>query len=107
MARPSKNRGSSGTLREGNRTRVVDALRREGSASRSELVRATGLSRTTVGNVVADLLECGLVVEQTAAPEAAGRGRPPARVRLDAAAGAAVGIDLGHRNLRVAVADLS
>lgn len=107
MAKPSKNRGSPGTLRQGNRTRVVDALRREGTASRSELVRATGLSRTTVGNVVADLLERGLAVEQTAAPEAAGRGRPPARVRLDAAAGAAVGIDFGHRHLRVAVADLS
>ena len=107
MARRGKNRGSPGTLREGNRTRVVDALRREGAASRSELVRATGLSRTTVGTVVADLLERGLAVEQPPAPEAAGRGRPAARVRLDAAAGAAVGIDFGHRHLRVAVADLS
>jgi predicted NBD/HSP70 family sugar kinase len=107
MARRGKNRGSPGTLREGNRTRVVDALRREGTASRSELVRATGLSRTTVGTVVADLLERGLAVEQPPAPEAAGRGRPAARVRLDAAAGAAVGIDFGHRHLRVAVADLS
>jgi predicted NBD/HSP70 family sugar kinase len=107
MARPGKNRGSPGTLRQGNRTRVVDALRREGTASRGELVRATGLSRTTVGTIVADLIERGLAVEQTAAPEAAGRGRPAARVRLDAAAGAAVGIDFGHRHLRVAVADLS
>ena len=107
MARPGKKRGSPGTLRLGNRTRVVDALRREGTASRSELVRATGLSRTTVGTVVADLLERGLAVEQPPAPEAAGRGRPAARVRLDAAAGAAVGIDFGHRHLRVAVADLS
>jgi predicted NBD/HSP70 family sugar kinase len=106
MSRPGKTRGSVGTLRQLNRTRVVDALRREGTASRAELVRATGLSRTTVGGVVAELLERGLVVEQPAAA-GAGRGRPPVRVRLDASVGAAVGIDFGHRHLRVAAADLS
>ena len=106
MSRPGKTRGTVGTLRQLNRTRVVDALRREGTASRAELVRATGLSRTTVGGVVADLFERGLVVEQPPAA-GAGRGRPPVRVRLDASVGAAVGIDFGHRHLRVAAADLS
>jgi predicted NBD/HSP70 family sugar kinase len=106
MSRPGKTRGSVGTLRRLNRTRVVDALRRQGTASRAELVRATGLSRTTVGGVVAELLERGLVVEQPPAA-GAGRGRPPVRVRLDASVGAAVGIDFGHRHLRVAAADLS
>jgi len=99
-----KNHGSSGTPRQ--LTRVVDALRREGRASRSELVRTTGLSRTTVGSVVAELLARGLVVEDQET-EPAGRGRRATRLRLDAAAGVAVGIDFGHQHLRVAAADLA
>lgn len=97
---------SARALRHVNRTRVVDALRRTGRASRGELVRATGLSRTTVGSVVGELLERGLVIEEAPVADR-GRGRPSARLRLDAAAGAAVGIDFGHAHLSVAVADLS
>jgi predicted NBD/HSP70 family sugar kinase len=102
--------GSLGSLRELNRLRVVDALRRRGTASRTDLARLTGLSRTTVATVVADLQARGLVVDlpdDQAQPPATGRGRPPMMLRLDASAGAALGIDFGHTHLRVAVADLS
>jgi predicted NBD/HSP70 family sugar kinase len=101
-----RKRDDGGPARRANRARVVDALRRRATASRAELVAATGLSRTTVGGVVSELLARGLVVED-GARGAGGRGRPPGRLRLDLAAGAAVGIDFGHRHLRVAVADLS
>ncbi len=100
--------GTFGTLRELNRLRVVDALRRSGTASRSDLARMTGLSRTTVATLVSDLQGRGLIVEQAdARPQPSGRGRPPVFLRLDAAAGAALGLDFGHRYVRVAVADLS
>jgi predicted NBD/HSP70 family sugar kinase len=100
--------GTFGTLRELNRLRVVDALRRSGTASRSDLARMTGLSRTTVATLVSDLQGRGLIVEQADARlEPSGRGRPPVLLRLDAAAGAALGLDFGHRHVRVAVADLS
>jgi predicted NBD/HSP70 family sugar kinase len=100
--------GTFGTQRELNRLRVVDALRRSGTASRSDLARMTGLSRTTVATLVSDLQARGLVVEQAdARVEPSGRGRPPVLLRLDAAAGAALGLDFGHRHVRVAVADLS
>ena len=99
---------SFGATRELNRLRVVDALRRAGTASRSDLARATGLSRTTVASLVADLHDRGLIVEQANdRPQPAGRGRPPVLLRLDAAAGSALGIDFGHRHVRVAVADLA
>jgi predicted NBD/HSP70 family sugar kinase len=97
--------GTFGSTRELNRLRVVDALRRAGTASRTDLARLTGLSRTTVASLVSDLQERGLIVEQTSEP--AGRGRPPVLLRLDAAAGSALGIDFGHRHVRVAVADLA
>ena len=102
--------GSLEGLRELNRLRVIDALRRRGTASRSELARATGLSRTTVTTLVTELQGRGLVVEQpppASRRRAAGRGRPPILLRLDPSAGAVVGIHFDHRHLRVAVADLS
>lgn len=100
--------GSLEALRERNRLRLIDALRRTGTATRSELVRTTGLSRTTIATLLADLQARGLVVE-TADPNgrAGARGRPPALLRLDPSAGAALGVDFGHRHVRVAVADLS
>jgi predicted NBD/HSP70 family sugar kinase len=103
--------GSLEALREANRLRVIDALRHEGSASRTDLVRITGLSRTTITTLVGDLQDRGLVVElqEDAAdrPERPGRGRPPVLLRLAPSAGAALGLDFGHRHVRVAVADLS
>jgi glucokinase-like ROK family protein len=86
---------------------VVDALRREGSASRADLMRITGLSRTTITSLLATLLERGMVIESEVEAQRQGRGRPPALLRLAPKAGAVLGVDFGHRHLRVAVADLS
>ncbi|HWI72848.1 MAG TPA: ROK family transcriptional regulator [Baekduia sp.] len=108
--------GSLGSLRQRNRLRIIDVLRRAGSASRVDLVRDTGLSRTTVSKLVAELQAEGLVVERSTAPAngngdatatAHAVGRPPVALTLNPAAGAAVGIDFGHDLVRVAVADLS
>ncbi len=98
--------GSLEALRELNRLRVIDALRQRGTASRSEIARHTGLSRTTVTTLVNDLQARGLVVELPLA-EIHGRGRPPTLLRLDPSVGAVVGIHFDHHHLRVAVADLS
>src|SRR5919197_996389 len=100
--------GSLEALRERNRMRVIDALRRSGTATRSELARSTGLSRTTIATLLTDLQARGLVVEsEDGEGRPGGRGRPPALLRLDPSAGAAVGVDFGHTHVRVAVADLS
>jgi predicted NBD/HSP70 family sugar kinase/biotin operon repressor len=100
-------RAMSTAFRESNRRRVVEELRRHGNLSRADLARLMGLSPTTITAVVADLRARGLVVEESERGEQAGRGRPPVLLRLDASAGGALGIDFGHRHLRVAVADLS
>jgi predicted NBD/HSP70 family sugar kinase len=100
--------GSLEALRERNRLRVIDALRHSGTATRSELARQTGLSRTTIATLVADLLARGLVVEPDGdAPVRSGRGRPAALLRLDPSAGVALGVDFGHTHVRVALADLA
>jgi predicted NBD/HSP70 family sugar kinase len=100
--------GSLLSLREHNRRRVVETLRDRGTASRAELARLTGLSRSTVSTLIAELQENGLVVERDAAPDGvAPQGRPPVLLSLDRSAGAVVGLDFGHADVRVAVADLS
>jgi predicted NBD/HSP70 family sugar kinase len=103
--------GSLRSLRQRNRLRIVDVLRQTGSASRVDLVRATGLSRTTVSKLVAELQTAGLVVEREREPTGpepgTGAGRPAVALTLNPAAGAAIGIDFGHNLVRVAVADLS
>ena len=106
---PVANTGSLEGLRERNKLRVIEALRQQGTASRSDLARLTGLSRTTITTLVTDLQQRGLVVEQTGdvGPEPAGRGRPPTLLRLDPSAGTALGVYFGHDHLRVAAADLS
>src|SRR5918997_1251911 len=101
--------GSLESLRRLNRLRVIHALRDQGLISPGEIARRTGLSRSTVSSLVADLQADGLVVERGAPGAAHGTqgGRPPILLAFDAAAGAAVGIDFGHSHLRVAVSDLS
>jgi glucokinase-like ROK family protein len=102
--------GSLESLREHNLLRVIDALLERGLASRADIARHTGLSRTTVSSLVADLMERGLVAERAGAEQyrdSGGAGRPPVLLALDRSAGAAIGIDFGHSHVRVAVADLS
>jgi predicted NBD/HSP70 family sugar kinase/biotin operon repressor len=94
--------------RERNRSRVVATLREAGAASRADLVRRTGLSRTTVASIVSDLQAEGMLVEREDGAGASREGgRPPRLLSFSRSAGAAVGIDFGKRHLRVAAADLS
>src|SRR3712207_9192647 len=77
--------GSLGSLRRVNRGRVLRVLQERGAASRVDLVRATGLSRTAVSSLVADLIEGGVVVEGDAParrPSPGGRRTPVATRRL-------------------------
>jgi predicted NBD/HSP70 family sugar kinase len=101
--------GSLESLRRLNRLRVIHALRDQGLISRAEIARRTGLSRSTVSSLVADLQADGLVIERAEPGAAHGThgGRPPILLSFDSSAGAAVGIDFGHRHLRVAISDLS
>src|SRR5215213_3491263 len=106
---PTGRAGSLESLRRLNRLRVIHALRDQGQISRAEIARRTGLSRSTVSSLVADLQADGLVIERPEPGSAYGEhgGRPPILLSFDASAGAAVGIDFGHKHVRVAVSDLS
>lgn len=55
--------GATEQLRRANLSRVLGLVHRDGAQSRAELTRNTGLNRSTVGALVAELTELGLVTE--------------------------------------------
>ncbi|MGH2983268.1 MAG: ROK family transcriptional regulator [Solirubrobacterales bacterium] len=102
--------GSLRSLRELNSRRVIDALRERGQVSRAEIARLTGLSRSTVSSIVADLVEAEMIREEadgTGVAQGDQGGRPPVLLSLNPAAGLALGVDFGHTHLRVAVSDMA
>ena len=102
------NAGGLQSLRDANRRLVIQALSGRGVASRAEIARITGLSRSTVSSLVSDLQRTGLIVEREApGAQSSQVGRPPVLIALAPSAGAAVGIDFGHSHIAVTVGDLS
>lgn len=89
--------------------RVVRALSERGSLSGAQIARATGLARSTVSAVIAELRHSGLVTEADppADSEAKPVGRPGTVLTLNPEAGTCIGVHLSNDDLRVAVADVS
>ena len=94
-------------LRRRHRLELITSLRKDGPASRADLVRRTGLSRVTVSGLVADLIERSIVVERGQQTAEGSAGRRPTVLGLGPAAGSVLGVDFGHTHLRVVAADLS
>jgi predicted NBD/HSP70 family sugar kinase len=74
-----------------------------GAMTQAELCRQTGLSRASVFNIVRELTEGGSAQVTTTLRN----GRRVAQVTLNPEAGVVVGVDIGNRHARVAVADLA
>jgi predicted NBD/HSP70 family sugar kinase len=98
--------GSLGWLRERNRGRVMEVLRMQGRISQADIARSTGLSRTTVSSLIAEMREAGLVLDVDTKPGPARGGRPGVQLVLHDPPHVVVGIDFGHSHIGVAVADL-
>jgi predicted NBD/HSP70 family sugar kinase len=84
----------------------MEILRLHGQVSQADIARATGLSRTTVSTLVAELRDAGLVLDADSKPDRARGGRPGVQLVLRDPAKVVVGIDFGHSHVGVAVADL-
>jgi predicted NBD/HSP70 family sugar kinase len=84
--------------RRHHRSVLLQALFREGPASRADLARTTGLTRVTVSDLVGSLVEEGLV-EELGAPVESRVGKPPTLVGVAADATHIVALDLSpdHR----------
>ena len=93
--------------RELHRRHVLGVLRDHGSASRADLMRATGLSRPTISGIIAELLTAGTIREVGKYTEGAGKGRPSQLLALTPPSGLALAVDIGHTHVRACVADPS
>ena len=78
---PSDSKGGRNRedLRQHNLSAVLDLLHRFGTLSRAQLTTSTGLNRTTISYLVAELEELGLAVESKATSPS-GVGRPSVMV---------------------------
>ncbi len=87
---------------------ILLALLHHQHVSRVDLAKLTGLSTTTITNLIAELLEQGVVVEE--GPELLerrpGAGRPRLALRLVPEARYAIGIHIGVGKIRVAITNL-
>lgn len=82
-------------VRTRNRSLVVGMLFHDGPLSRAELARRSGLTRVTMSDLVAELVESGLVVEHGMQART-GRGKPGMLVDVDRSALHVIAIDLSR-----------
>ncbi|GAB3499050.1 putative NBD/HSP70 family sugar kinase [Amycolatopsis cihanbeyliensis] len=97
--------GTPAAMRRINQRAVLDLLRRGGPSTRPQVAKETGLSKPTVGQALLGLVEAGLV--RTTGRTSSGPGRSAVVYEADPTAGYVLGIDIGRKRIRVAVADLA
>ncbi|WP_282203423.1 ROK family protein [Kitasatospora fiedleri] len=107
MHSPHPHDGPLARLRRGHEKLVLDLLRRHGPLSRAGLGSHTGLSRTTLYDIVGGLVTAGAVVASAPAAGTGRRGRPVETLSLNPAAGQAVGIDFARRAVHVAAVNVA
>lgn len=92
-----------------NKVRVLEALYRTRITTRAALSRELKLMRSTVGNLVTDLISEGLVSEsQQSLAEPIGRtGRPGKCIQLNPEHSIFIGADIGVGHISVVAVDLS
>ncbi|MFF0309586.1 ROK family protein [Streptosporangium sp. NPDC004379] len=84
---------------------VLRLIRAGEAVTRTDIGRVTGLSRPAVSLRVTELLDHGLVVEDSEGPSTG--GRPPTRLVFNAAGGVILVASLGASRAQIAVCDLS
>lgn len=105
---PSRSASSAVFVKANNMRTLLLALLRRQPISRVRLARATSLSTTTVTNLVAELMEQGVLCEAGTDMQAAatGAGRPPLALLLRPESRCALGVHIGVRQVRLALVDL-
>ncbi|WP_346166123.1 ROK family transcriptional regulator [Streptomyces javensis] len=99
--------GPLARLRRGHEDLVLDLLRKHGPLSRAELGQHSGLSRTTLSDIVTELIEGGAVVATAPGTAPRRRGRPVEALTLNPSAGQAIGIDFARRAVHVSAVNVA
>ncbi|WP_344736776.1 ROK family transcriptional regulator [Microbacterium awajiense] len=101
MARRRVPPGSQSSLREANRARLVESLKRHGRLTQVELAGSTGLSPATVSNIVKELTASGVLHTSFTSRS----GRRATLVSLARQLGLVAGVHYSSRQLHIAIAD--
>jgi predicted NBD/HSP70 family sugar kinase len=97
--------GTPSLLRAINERTVLDLIHRQGPLSRAQVARVSGLSKPTVSLALTGLLESQLVRE---VGRARGERGPSALLyELNPTSGRVVGVDVGRKWVRAAIADIA
>ena len=105
MAEAPATVGTPSLLRAINARAILERIQRTGPVSRAQVARDSGLSKPTVSLGLSALLDAGLVRE---VGRSSGRPGPSAVLyELNPAAGWVMGIDVGRRRVRAALADIT
>jgi predicted NBD/HSP70 family sugar kinase len=91
-------------MREHNSSLLFTLIWRESEISRADLARRTGLSRSTVSDIVEELLVSELIRESGSGDSRG--GRPPTLLRFNDQAYLMAGIELGASHVSVVTTDL-
>ncbi|MCX8256125.1 MAG: ROK family transcriptional regulator, partial [Beijerinckiaceae bacterium] len=105
MGPSSSARGNARLVRDINERAVLAELRRRGTACKSEIAEALGLSTNAVGLIAAALQSRGLVT--TTAKRTGFRGQPATPLCLDATGAHAIGIHIGRSRLQAVLLDFA
>jgi predicted NBD/HSP70 family sugar kinase len=83
---------------------ILELIWHRDTITRADLARSTGLARSTISEIVSDLLETGLIRER--GDGASRGGRRPIVLSFDETARVIVGVDMGASHVAVALTDL-
>jgi len=105
-ARPKKLlTATTGSVRDINRSILLNLVRSEQPISRADLSRRTGMFRSNVSAIIDELVDEGMLTEER--PLHAGRGRVPTHLRLNDSAYPIVGVYVQPATTLVAFAGLN
>ncbi len=77
-----RSKASHGDTREQNRRFALQQIFTDEPTTRADIARATGLTRATIGDLVGELIDAGVVAEIGTAPSSG--GKPPTMLKIDA-----------------------
>lgn len=83
---------------------IYELIRKKGVISRAEITKATGINAVSVSNYIGNFIEKKMVLEKGF--DISTGGRKPELIELNAKSNHVIGIDIGKREIRGALADL-
>src|SRR5690625_3406262 len=91
-------------VKKGNKTIVLDTIKKNSPISRATIATQTGLNKGTVSSLVSDLIDDHLIYES--GPGESSGGRRPVMLLFNEVAGYSIGIDIGVNYLLGVLTDL-